>query len=153
VQLRVDGRKRGKSSALKTFRRELYGPETICTVPSAGRYSIVDVALGQQARELDERLAGNDDRAVAVDLRVERRSQRELHVGGGERDRAALGGEEIPESTCTVPRVETARETRPSFATSSSLVTLSFIPVPALTSAMAPFSATSAPTASSSMIL
>ena len=85
---------RGKSSALKTFSRELYGPGD--DLHRALRRPVFDrhVALGQQARQLDERLARDDNRTVTVDLRVERRSQRELHVGGGERDRAALGGEQ-----------------------------------------------------------
>ena len=87
------------------------------------------LALGQQPREIDEQLAGNDDGPFALDLRLERRAQRQLHVGRSERERARLAAESrIPERTCTVPRVETARETTPSFATSSSFETVIFIP-------------------------
>ena len=55
-----------------------------------------DVALGEQARELDERLARDDDGAVAFDLGVERRPQRQLHVGGGEGQHVAVGAEKDP---------------------------------------------------------
>ena len=55
----------------------------------------------------------------------------------------------IPESTWTVPLVETARETMPSFATSSSRATAIFIPVPVV--AIPAIVASSA--VSSSMIL
>ena len=36
----------------------------------------------------------------------------------------------MPESTCTVPRVETARDTTPTFATSSSREQVILMPVP-----------------------
>ena len=49
---------RGKSSALKTFRRELYGPETICTVPSSGRYSIVTSLSGSSRASSTSGLPG-----------------------------------------------------------------------------------------------
>ncbi len=44
----------------------------------------------------------------------------------------------MPESTCTAPLVETARETMPSFATSSSRVQLIVIPVLAVVLAVPP---------------
>ena len=43
-----------------------------------------DLVAREQARDVDERLAGHDDRTVTVDLRRQRGAQRELHVGGGE---------------------------------------------------------------------
>ena len=50
----------------------------------------------------------------------------------------------IPERTCTVPRVETARETTPSFATSSSFETVIFIPVASVTGSSPVSNSTSA---------
>jgi hypothetical protein len=52
----------------------------------------------QEPRELEQEPAGNDDRALGLDLRLERGSQRDL----------------------TVVRVETPRETIPSACRSSS---------------------------------
>ena len=57
---------------------------------------------------------GHDDRAFVSDLRLERRAQRELHVGRGELEPPASAREQDAESTWTVVRVDTARETRPS---------------------------------------
>ena len=50
----------------------------------------------QQPRDVDERLARQHDRPVALDLRGERRAQRELHVGGRETQLAALTLEQDP---------------------------------------------------------
>ena len=155
---RPSGR-RGKSSALKTCRRELYDPETIWTVPSSGLYSSVTSLSGSSRASSANGLPGITTAPSPSTCRFERRPQRELHVGGGQRDRAALGGARIPESTCTVPRVDTARETMPSFATSSSRATSIFRWVPGLMSDIVPSPAvlvsvsTSAPAVSISIVL
>src|SRR3954470_18109490 len=53
-----------------------------------------DLALRQQAHELDEEAAGYYDRAVAVHLRLERRAQRQLHVRCGQMEPATLSTKE-----------------------------------------------------------
>ena len=57
---------------------------------------VLDRHLGgrQKARQVDEKLPGHDDGAVALDLRGERRAQRELHVGGGELEPVAVRAQE-----------------------------------------------------------
>ena len=52
------------------------------------------VLLGKQPGQLDEQPTGDDNRALSVDIRVERRPKRELHVGGSEPKRAPFGLEE-----------------------------------------------------------
>ena len=75
---------------------------------------------------------GHDDGALALDLRVERRAQRELHVGRGERRArrpAALqqdAGEDLHRRSASTRRATTT----PSFATSSSREHVSFIAGP-----------------------
>ena len=57
---------------------------------------VLDRDLGgrQQPRQVDEELARDDDRAVALDARGERRAERELHVGGGELEPVVGGAQE-----------------------------------------------------------
>ena len=57
---------------------------------------VLDRDLGgrQQARQVDEELARHDDGAVALDLRGERRPERELHVGRGELEPVARRAQE-----------------------------------------------------------
>ena len=55
-----------------------------------------DLAVGQRPRDVEQQAAGNDDRAFAGDVRVERRAQRDLHVGGREMQLAAFRAELDP---------------------------------------------------------
>ena len=73
----------------KVLRREdveLRGVASARDVRDAVLGPVLDRDLGgrQQPRQVDEELPGHDDGAVALDLRGERRPQRELHVGRGE---------------------------------------------------------------------
>ena len=43
-----------------------------------------DFAVRQQAREVDQKPPGRDDRTLTLDLRFDREAQRELHIGGGQ---------------------------------------------------------------------
>ena len=94
VQLRVDGRQAREVLGVEDVQARVVGAGDDLHRPLLGPVLDRDVALGEQARELDERLAGDDDGAVSLDLRVERRPQRQLHVGGGERQRLAVDAEE-----------------------------------------------------------
>ena len=66
----------------------------ISATPSSGRYSIVTSTGGQEPRQVDEKLARDDDGAVTLDLRGKRRAERELHVGGGELEQPFAGVQE-----------------------------------------------------------
>ena len=50
-----------------------------------------DVGVGQRTRDVEQQAARNDDLAFAAQVCVDWRSQRELHVGRGEMELAALG--------------------------------------------------------------
>ena len=119
---------RGKSSALKTCSRELYEPETICTVPSSGLYSSVTSVSGSRRASSTNGLPGMTT-APSPSTRASRvvRSDSSMSVAASVSTSPSTLSR-IPESTCTVPRVETARETMPSFATSSSRATLDLQP-------------------------
>ena len=128
--------RRGKSSALKTCRRELYEPETICTVPSSGRYSIVTSLSGSRRASSTSGLPGMTTApSPSTCASSVVRSDSSMSVAASV-STSPSARSRIPESTCTVPRVETARETIPSLATSSSRATLIFIPVPVAISAI-----------------
>ena len=47
-----------------------------------------DVGSGSDAGDVEQQPAGDDDLALAGDVGVERRAQRELHVGRGEQELA-----------------------------------------------------------------
>ena len=64
-------------------------------------------AAGAQGRRAGGR---DDDRALAVDLRLERRAQRELHVGRSQVEPPPRARSEHPERICTAVRVDTARD-------------------------------------------
>ena len=67
---------------------------------------------GQRPDDVDEQPRRQDDGAVADDLALERDAEADLHVGGAQLDRAALGLVSwTPESACTALRVEAARVT------------------------------------------
>src|SRR4029079_5795203 len=96
VRSRVDGRE-----AWKVLRREhiqLRGVAPTRDVRDAVLGPILDRDLSgrQQPREIDEELARDDDRTVALDARSERGAERELHVGGGQLERAVGGAQEYP---------------------------------------------------------
>ena len=74
----------------------------------------------QQARDVGERLARQHDRAVAFDLRRQRRAQRSSMSVAASRSSPPCASSRIPDRICTDVRVETARETTPSAETSSS---------------------------------
>ena len=87
----------------------------------------LDLLVAERARELGEQAAGQQDRAGAVGLGLERRPQAHLEVGGREADRAVLEAlRRIPDSAWVAARVETARETIESLETSSSRLVVSF---------------------------
>ena len=50
-----------------------------------------DLAVRQRPGDVEQQPAGNDDRSFVGDLRVDRRSQRDLHVGRGEVQLASFG--------------------------------------------------------------
>ncbi len=96
VQLRVDGRQAREVLGVEDVQAGVVRPGDDLHRALLGPVLDRDVALGQQARELDERLARDDDGAVPFDLGVERRPQRQLHVGGRERQHIAVGAEQNP---------------------------------------------------------
>ena len=49
-----------------------------------------DVAVGKRPRDVEKEPAGNDDNAFARNLRVQRRAQRDLHVGRREMELTRL---------------------------------------------------------------
>ena len=55
-----------------------------------------DRLVGQEPNEIGEEAARDDDARVAFDLPVERRADRDLHVGRGEREPAVLGLKQDP---------------------------------------------------------
>ena len=63
----------------------------ISSTDSSGRCSSVTSASGSDARDVEQEPAGHDDLAVAGDVGLERRAQRELHVGRGELEVAVRG--------------------------------------------------------------
>ena len=84
-------------------------------------------AVRQQPREVDQQPPGRDDRALALDLRLDREAQRELHVGGGQLAAdPSPPRRRTPPSTWTLARVETARPTTASARVSSSLGQVTF---------------------------
>ena len=134
---------RGKSSALKTCSRELYEPETICTVPSSGRYSIVTSLSGSRRASSTSGLPGiTTAPSPSTCASSVVRSDSSMSVAASV-STSPSARRRIPESTWTVPRVETARATMPSLATSSSRATLIFIPVPVAIPAIVSSSVTS----------
>ena len=42
------------------------------------------LALRQQPRQIDQKPSGRDDRTLTLDLRLDRKAQRELHIGGSQ---------------------------------------------------------------------
>ena len=66
---------------------------------------------GQRPDDVDEQPRRQHDGAVADDLALERDAEADLHVGGAQLDRAALGRSWTPESAWTALRVEAARVT------------------------------------------
>ena len=74
----------GKSSAGRTRRWKLELPLRISTSCSASRDSISTVGVGERARDLGQQPARQQDRALGLDVGVERRLQAQVEVGGGE---------------------------------------------------------------------
>ena len=70
------------------------GPQRTWRMLSSSRYSSSTSPGGQQAREVDEQPARARPPRRPVDLRVERRAQRELHVGRGELEPCRRGAQE-----------------------------------------------------------
>ena len=64
--------------------------------PFVGALLDRDLRVGKESRQLDQQPARHDDRALTLDPGFQRRAQRELHVGGCQRQTAAFGVEEDP---------------------------------------------------------
>ena len=62
----------------------------ISSTDSSLRCSIETSGAGQRPRDVEQQAARDDDLALAVDVGLERRAQRELHVGRGELELAVL---------------------------------------------------------------
>ena len=86
--------RRGKSSAAYVWSVEVDEPDVTCTTFSSGRYSIVHLVVRQKPHEVDQQTAGHDDGALSVDLRGDRRAQRQLHVRRGEMQPTGLAPQE-----------------------------------------------------------
>ena len=77
---------------------------------------VLDVTslVGQQPHDVDEQPARDDRGPLALHLRLERvRSESSMSVAASSRLPSSARSS-IPERICTVPRVDTARETTPS---------------------------------------
>ena len=55
-----------------------------------------DLAVRQRARDVEQQPAGNDDRSLVGDLRIDRCAQRDLHVGRGEVQLVSFGAKLNP---------------------------------------------------------
>ena len=78
-----------------------------------GRCSIATSASGSSRTRSTSSRPGHDDRALVLDLRVERRPQRELHVGRRELELAACGAQQdAGEDLDGRPRRDAARDDR-----------------------------------------
>ena len=82
--------KGGKSSPRSVRMWNCAEPETISTSCSAERSSIETSEAGSARTTSSVRRAGTTHGALALDLRLERDAQADLHVGGAQLDAAAL---------------------------------------------------------------
>ena len=74
----------GKSSARSVRMWNVAAPETTSTSCSAGRSSNVAVRARQRARDVEHEAGRQHDRALALDLGLQRNAQADLHVGGAQ---------------------------------------------------------------------
>jgi len=68
------------------------------------------LGVGERPGDVQKQPAGDDDRPVALDLDLERRAQRQLHIGRRELQAPFLGAQQDPgEDEHRRPRRDTAR--------------------------------------------
>ena len=83
----------GKSSRRSVRMWNVAEPRDDLDVLLGGAQLERDLVAGQRADDVDEQPRRQDDGALADDLALERDAQADLHVGGAQLDRAALGEE------------------------------------------------------------
>ncbi len=71
-------------------------PDVTERTPSPSSYASVTDVVGQEPHEIGEEATRDDDARVAFDLARERRADRDLHVGRGEREPPLLGVQQDP---------------------------------------------------------